>query len=66
MKDNRQTITIKQVGYTYVFRVMPMLCQGDMERVREDLRQQLREGCVVLPAGITLESVEPRLETFIE
>lgn len=64
MSDNR--LTIKQVGYTYVFQVAQLLRQDGVEKIREDIRQQLKEGCVILPAGVTLVSVEPHLETFVE
>lgn len=64
MKDNK--ITIKQVGYTYVFQVAPLLAADRLQEIRDDIRQQLKEGCVILPAGVSLLSVEPRLETFIE
>lgn len=62
---NSNKITIKQVGYTYVFRVVPM-SRETVEELRDNIRQQLKEGLVVLPAYVTLESVEPHLETFIE
>lgn len=64
MSDNR--LTIKQVGYTYVFQVAQLLRQDGVEKIREDIRQQLKEGCAILPAGVTLVSVEQHLETFVE
>lgn len=62
MKDNK--ITIKQVGYTYVFQVETMLRPQHLEELRQKLRTQLKEGCVVLPANVRLASVQPRLEAF--
>ena len=64
MKDNR--ITIKQVGYTYVFQVAQLLRPEGVEKIREDIRQQLKEGCVVLPANVRLASIQPHLEAFTE
>lgn len=62
MKDNK--ITIKQVGYTYVFQVETMLRPQHLEELRQQLRTQLKEGCVVLPANVRLASIQPHLETF--
>lgn len=42
MKDNK--ITIKQVGYTYVFQVETMLRPQHLEELRQQLRTQLKEG----------------------
>lgn len=62
MKDNK--ITIKQVGYTYVFQVETMLRPQHLEELRQQLRTQLKEGCVVLPANVRLASIQPHLEAF--
>ncbi len=62
MKDNK--ITIKQVGYTYVFQVETILRPQHLEELRQQLRTQLKEGCVVLPANVRLASIQPHLEAF--
>lgn len=62
MKDNK--ITIKQVGYTYVFQVETMLRPQHLEELRQQLRTQLKEGCVVLPVNVRLASIQPHLEAF--
>ena len=64
MKDNR--LIIKQVGYTYVFQVEQVLTKDMFQEIRNDIRKQLKEGYVLLPANVKLVSVEPHLETFIE
>lgn len=63
---NDKKITIKQVGYTYVFQVDTVLRKEDILKIHDTIRQQLKEGCVILPAGIRLVSVEPHLEAFVE
>lgn len=64
MSDNR--LTIKQVGYTYVFQVDTVLKQQQLQELRQQIRQQLKEGCVVLPAYVRLVSAQPHLEAFTE
>lgn len=57
-------ITIEQARYTYVFQVYAVMREEDMKKLREKIRQQLEEGCVLLPTYVNLVSVEKRLETF--
>ena len=64
MKDNK--ITIKQVGYTYVFQVETMLKPEQLHDLRQQLQTQIKEGCVVLPAYVRLASVQPHLEALTE
>ena len=62
MKDNK--ITIEQVGYTYVFQVENITTKQYEEELRKQLQKELEEGCVVLPANVTMVSVEPRLKVL--
>ena len=64
MKENK--IVIKQVGYTYIFALNAMVPDHEVERIHSVIKQQLKEGCVVLPATIKLLSVEPHLEHVLE
>ena len=59
-------ITIKQVGYTYIFKIDVMIEDEEVERLHEQLKRSLKEGCVVLPTGVNLISVTPRLEFVLE
>ena len=61
MKGNRRRIVIKDKDRTYIFRVNMLLKPSDMELIRNQLKQQIKEGCVVLPAGVELVDVEARL-----
>ena len=57
MSDNK-VITIKDKDKVYVFRLNILLRQEDIEKIRIHLKQQIEEGCVVLPAFLELINVE--------
>jgi len=54
MKDNKRRITITDKGRTYIFQVNALLKPSDMEKVRSQLKQQIQEGCVLLPPYLEL------------
>lgn len=54
MKDNRRQITITDKGRTYIFQVNILLKPCHMEQLRNQLKQQIQEGCVLLPPGVDL------------
>lgn len=54
MKDNNREIFITDKGRTYIFRVNTLLRPNDLERIREQLKQQIQEGCVLLPTYLEL------------
>lgn len=46
MKDNKITITEKDK--VYIFQVDTALKAEDMQRIRQQLKEQIEEGCVLL------------------
>lgn len=57
MKDNKITITEKDK--VYIFQVDTVLKAEDMQRIRQQLKEQIEEGCVLLPGYVKLIP-EPR------
>lgn len=54
MKDNK--IIINDRRKVYIFEIHMMLTQEDTWRVRQQLKKQIQEGCVLLTPGISLIS----------
>ncbi len=54
MKNN--IIIINDRRKVYIFQVNVLLKQEDMQRVRQQLKKQIQEGCVVLMPYISLVS----------
>ena len=54
MKDN--TIIINDRRKVYIFQRKTMLRREDMRHVRQQLKEEIREGCVLLPLYIELVS----------
>lgn len=52
MKDNR--IIINDRRKVYIFQVQTLIRPDDMQRIRQQLKKQIQEGCVLLPAYINL------------
>ena len=52
MKDNR--IIINDRRKVYIFQVQTLIRPDDMQRIRQQLKKQIQEGCVSLPAYINL------------
>ena len=52
MKDNR--IIINDRRKVYIFQVQTLIRPDDMQRIRQQLKKQKQEGCVLLPAYINL------------
>lgn len=52
MKDNR--IIINNRRKVYIFQVQTLIRPDDMQRIRQQLKKQIQEGCVLLPAYINL------------
>lgn len=59
-------IVIKQVGFTYVFRLSGIWPEETIDKIREHIKRQLAEGLVVMDGGLELVSVEPHLEAFVK
>ena len=57
MKDNK--ITIMEKDKVYIFQVETALKAEDMQRLRQQLKEQIEEGCVLLPGYVKLLP-EPR------
>lgn len=66
VEKNRNEVVIKQVGFTYVFRLSGIWPEETIDKIRGHIKRQLSEGLVVLDDGLELVSVEPRLEIFVE
>lgn len=54
MNDNERRITITDKGRTYIFQVNIMLRPDHLEEIRRQLKQQIQEGCVLLPPYLEL------------
>ena len=54
MKDNNRRIEITDKDRVYIFQVNILLRPDDLERVRRQLKQQIQEGCVLLPPYLEL------------
>ena len=54
MKDNNKRIIITDKDKVYIFRVDILLRPDDLESVRRHLKQQIQEGCVLLPPWLEL------------
>ena len=54
MKDNNRRIVITDKDHTYIFQVNILLKPSHMEQIRNQLKQQIQEGCVLLPLSIDL------------
>ena len=54
LKENNRCITITDKGRTYIFQVNMLLKPSHMEKIRNQLKQQIQEGCVLLPPDIDL------------
>lgn len=52
MKDNR--IIIKDRRKVYIFQVNTMLKEDGMKGLRQQLKEQIKEGCVLLPPYVNL------------
>lgn len=61
MKDNKITITEKDK--VYIFQVDTVLKAEDMQHIRQQLKEQIEEGCVLLPWYVKLLP-EPRGKTW--
>ena len=57
MKDNKITITEKDK--VYIFQVDTVLKAEDMQRIQQQLKEEIEEGCVRLP-GYVKPLPEPR------
>lgn len=56
MQDNK-TIIVNEKRRVYVFKVNMLLKPQDIYRLRENLKEQIRSGLLVLPAGVDLINV---------
>lgn len=63
---NGKKITIKRAGSIYVFKVNIVLREDDLDHLQKKIAQQIKEGCVVLPAYVDLLDVEPDLKAVTE
>ena len=54
MKDNNRRIVITDKDNTYIFQVNILLRPDDIEKIRRQLKQQIQEGCVLLPPYLEL------------
>lgn len=54
MKDNDRRIVITDKGRTYIFKLNVLLKPEHVKQVRNDLKQQIQEGCVLLPTYLEL------------
>lgn len=63
---NGKKITVKQAGSIYVFKVNIALRKEDLDHLQKKIAQQIKEGCVVLPAYVDLLDVGPDLKVFTE
>lgn len=52
--DNNRRIVITDEGHTYIFRVNVLLRPDHLEEIRRQLKQQIQEGCVLLPTYLEL------------
>ena len=52
MNGNNRRIVIEDKEHKYIFQVNILLKPDDMEMLRRELKQQIAEGCVLLPQYI--------------
>ena len=59
-------IKIECVGNIFIFKTYSVMSQEHLQKLRGELMQQLKEGCVVLPHNVELVDVEPQLVALAE
>ena len=65
-KMEGKKIVIERTGSVYIFQTNIIMNQEEWQKLRIEIMQQLKEGCVVLPAYVELVDVEQRLEALVE
>ena len=58
MKDN--SIIINDRQKVYIFQLHKLLKPEDIQHIREQLKKQIQEGCVLLPAYISLVNTKSK------
>lgn len=66
VEKEESKVVINQVGYTYIFQIANIMRKEEQDKIRERIKEQLKEGVVFIDGAVKLVSVEPRLETFLE
>lgn len=60
------TLEIRQMGYTYIFKTATLLSSEEQNKVQERLKKGLAEGCLLLDGKITLVDVKPRYKGMVQ
>lgn len=56
---SKKKLKIKKAGYLYIFQVTNLIRVEEQEKIREKIKEQMNEGCVLIDGRAQLISVKP-------